>query len=59
MKIVQFCLCLDSVRAYKQKMKMGQFREISDEERKKMEEEKQKKEAEEKTKLASIHVNDR
>lgn len=49
----------DSVRAFKQKMKMGQFREMDPEEQKRKDEEEAQKEAAEKTKLDSMKVGNR
>ncbi|XP_064622210.1 tubulin-folding cofactor B-like [Lineus longissimus] len=49
----------DSVRAFKQRMKMGQFKEVDPEEVKREAELKSKKEAEEKTLAESIKVGER
>ena len=54
------CICLtDSVRAFKERNKMGRFREVDPEEQKRLDEEKAKKEQEEKEKAESIKVGDR
>ena len=49
----------DSVRAFKERMKIGRFREVNPEEQKKLDEEKKKKEQEEMEKVASIKVGNR
>ncbi|OWF45699.1 tubulin-folding cofactor B-like [Mizuhopecten yessoensis] len=49
----------DSVRAFKERNKMGRFQEISPEEQKKLDEEKAKKAEAEKQKAESLHVGDR
>lgn len=49
----------DSVKAFKERMKMGRFRDVDPEEQKRQEEEKQKKEQEEKDKAESIKVGER
>ena len=51
--------CPDSVRAFKQRMKMGQFKDADPEEQKRIEEEKQKKEQEEQEKVAAMKAGDR
>ncbi|CAH1791766.1 unnamed protein product [Owenia fusiformis] len=49
----------DSVRAYKERMKLGRFAEISPEEKKRQEEEKEQKEKEEKERADSMKIGDR
>ncbi|XP_074662613.1 tubulin-folding cofactor B-like [Tubulanus polymorphus] len=55
----QYAQKQDSVRAFKQKMKMGQFKEIDPEEIKRKEEEKKSKLAEEEEAANKIKINDR
>ncbi|ELU07644.1 hypothetical protein CAPTEDRAFT_180954 [Capitella teleta] len=49
----------DSVRAFKERMKMGQFREVDPEEQKRIDEEKQRKKDEEAKKAASLTIGSR
>lgn len=49
----------DSVRAFKQRMKMGQFKEVDPAEKQRLEEEKLKKAAEEKEKISNMKIGDR
>ena len=49
----------DSVRAFKEKMKLGQFKEVDPEEKKRQEEEKRQQEKAEEDKAKTIAVGDR
>ncbi|KAL4237915.1 hypothetical protein ACF0H5_002625 [Mactra antiquata] len=49
----------DSVRAFKEKMKLGRFKEVTPEEQQRLDEEKKLKEQQEKEKAESIKVGDR
>jgi hypothetical protein len=53
-----FCAS-DSVRAFKEKMKMGQFKEVDPEEKKRQEEERKQQEKAEEEKAKTIAVGDR
>ena len=54
-----YSFIVDSVRAFKQRMKMGQFADVDPEEQKKKEEEIKQKEKEEEEKANSIKVGNR
>ena len=54
-----FIIVIDTVREFKKKNKMGQYREISPEEKERIEAEKKQKAEEEESKAQSIHVGDR
>ena len=61
-KTAYFKVCFpqtDSVRAFKERHKMGRFREVDPEEQKRLDEEKAKKEQEEKEKADRMKVDDR
>jgi tubulin-folding cofactor B len=49
----------DSVRAFKERNKLGRFKEVDPEEQKRIEEEKQRKEKESQEKADSMKVGDR
>ena len=53
------CSLPDSVRAFKEKMKMGEFKEVDPETQKQMEMEKIQRQEEEEEKAASIAVGSR
>ena len=50
---------IDTVRAFKERMKVGQFKEVSEEEKLQKEAEKEKREREEKEKVESIQIGSR
>lgn len=54
-----YVLTLDSVRAFKERNKMGRFAETDPEELKRKEEEKKEKELQQKTKAEAMKVGDR
>lgn len=54
-----YVLSLDSVRAFKERNKMGRFAEMDPEELKRKEEEKLEKELQQKTKAETMKVGDR
>ena len=57
--IVDFLFVVDSVRAFKERMKMGRFKEVDPEEQKRLDEEKESKEQEDKERIESMKVGNR
>lgn len=49
----------DSVRAFKERNKLGRFQEVDPEEKKRQEEEKQRKEQENKERAEKMNIGDR
>jgi len=53
------CDVTDSLRAFKENMKLGRFKDVDPEEQRRRDEESQRKECEEEEKARSIQVGDR